>query len=386
MKYHMRGIPGRFRFALPLLLTAVLGFLSNRDVMGAASVEDGLEVNSYTLPLRGNKIVVTVNATPAELSKFISGGSTIVFRDGEMGPSVPAEGDEEVGPGGSFPFLYKKVVVIPGRFIFVRLDESSVYMMRDYPVRNLSKWDLSPIPDGSQMTFCHYQEMEEIWWAPLVKPFVPPEYWYRSQDIMLAEIQAHFDPSEDPEELLKFGNRGELFSSVLQVNEVSTLLPASPQEVQHYLNHPDRPYLQVGEAADDCLTRPLPLDRTMRCTTTLEQGGREIVVNTFGIDHVCGKYVTNMCMKLDMTTRTTPSRKGRFLRTYYQVAMGMVGYLEMMVEPEGEDTRLTVTWKWEMPEAVSFDAIDQMLFLSAVPEMTKQTVLEIKKGVESKKR
>lgn len=371
---------------LPILGCMVMAtmLVSGGGPLGADAVEGGLEAKSYTIMLEGYKETVTVNATHEELAEYITSSEAVMLRDFLIGPTYPAQGETEMGAGGSFLFRYQLVVLIPGREIFIKRDDKSVYMIRDFPVRNQQKWEFEPASDGTGLTFKQSTEMLDAWWIKMLEPLAPPRYWKEMSDRMLAEIQAHFDPSEDPRELTKHGFRGEDYETVMQAHEVSTWMPASLEDVHDYLNHPEKPYLQVGKSGDDCLTRPLPLDRALRCTTTIEQGGREIAIDSFGIDHVCGDYGGNSCLKLDMTVKDKVTKKGIIFRSYYQVVLDLVGYLEIKIEPEKGGTRLNLKWNWEMPVAGSPHALDQMLFLAEIPKRAEQTVIEIKEGVESR--
>jgi hypothetical protein len=329
--------------------------------MTAQPGSDEVVLKSYTVSLQGYQQTVTVNATEKELFDFLSKPNNLTYPNMNFKEARPALGHDEFGPGGSFPYVFTMVVVIPARMIVLKLDQQNVWQNQfDMRYYELWRWELEPVSDGVRATFTTTYEIPD--WVELPYSVLTPEYWYRSSDRMLAELQARFDPSEDPDKLLAKGIRGEGYQSVLQAHEASVWIEARPKVVERAIADPNALSPLLGQDQGGCLSRTLPRDRVLYCVATMDHEGQPLTIENFGIDHSRGL-----------------KRRHRF----YQVALDLVGKLEIVCRPQGRGTRLVLNWKWEMPDSLAPGSIERAIFIAGLPERIQEAASRIKQEAES---
>jgi len=322
---------------------------------------DKVVLKSYTVSLKGYQQTVTVNATEKKLFDFLSRPNNLTYPNMNFKEARPALGHDEFGPGGSIPYVYKMVVAFPTRMIVLKLDQQKVWQIQyDNPDYKLWRWELEPVSDGVRATFKTTYEVPD--WAELAYLALNPKYWDKSSDRMLAELQARFDPSEDPDKLVAKGIRGEGYQSVIQVYEASVWIDARPKEVERAIADPNALSPLLGQDRGGCLSRTLPQDRVLYCLATMDHEGQAITIENFGIDHSHG-------LKL----------RYRF----YQIALDLVGKLEIVCRPQRRGTRLVLTWKWEMPDSLAPGSVERAIFIARLPERIQEAASRIKQKAES---
>lgn len=345
-----------------LVLLSLPGCQAIRKMATRPAPEE-VTINSYTLLLEGYQETVTVSATAEELHDFLTGSNELVYRDIEFERIVPALGEDEVGLGTSIHYVYRRGLVVPARMIMIKVEGNELwYIPYDHPNFNFQRWRFEQAADGIRLTWESMAEVTDNLWTWFIDQVLTREYWYESQDMMMAQIQAHFDPAEDVEKLLSHGLRGEAYKIAMQVHETSVWIDAPPDKVGQSLNDPAVMSPVLGESENDCLSRTPPEDRTLYCPAMIGYQDRLTAIDNFGTDH--------------------SSEKER-RRRYHQVALDMIGQLEIVYVPERKGTRLNAIWKWEIPETATPESMEQTIFIADAPEKLYEAAGRIKAGAES---
>jgi hypothetical protein len=347
----------RLYVGLVICLAALMVVSGCEAAKNRKAASEEVSINSYTTLLSGYRQTVTVKASVEELLIYISQPGSVAVQDVEFGESFPAAGEEAFGPGMSFLFTFRMGVVVPGRMIAIKLDLDGMWWAQDHTRFSLQQWDFAPAEDGIRVTFKTLDDVPDAWWVPLIEMMLEREYWYENSDLLLAGIQAHFDPSLDAQELVSYGIRGEAYQTLLQVHETSIWVRTPPEEVGRYLASPVHLAPLVGESKDGCLSRDLPDDRVLYCIAEAESAGHSLTIENFGIAHVEDK---------------------KLVRRIYQVALGLVGYVEVTLKPEMSGTRIIIELNWEMPDSMSPDGMEQALFLATLPRRLQDTASGLK--------
>jgi hypothetical protein len=336
---------------------------------------EGVVQESYTVRLSGYEQTVTVKASPEAVSKYISDLENLVlpgYETREMREFL-AEG-EVLGVGRSFPASINQMgLSVSGHMIVIKRDGESMWWVFDNPqFFTVQRWSFKPVRGGTSLTFKVVYEIPENL-QQLVELTGIIDELMKDIDMLLARIQAHFDPSLDPEKLVAVGLRGESYETLWQVHESSIWVNASPRNVVRTMIEPDNmigmlSILQV-EGLGECLHEPEHRRKwegeedgePVFCPSTLKLAGFKWKVDTFTV-----------------INPDDPQDK----LTAYGLVVGLVFRIKVMVQPEKGGTRARIIFAFEPPGPSTSNLIDTIIAISGVPEWIAKALQDIKARVE----
>jgi carbon monoxide dehydrogenase subunit G len=329
---------------------------------------EGVVQESHTIRLSGYEQTVTVKASPEAVSEFITDLENLVlpgYRTEEVKEFL-AEG-EVLGVGSSFPASINQMgVAISGQMIVIKREDESMWWVFDNPqLFTVQRWSFKPIREGTRLTFkVDYEIPENL--QQLVELTGIIEELMRDIDLMLARIQARFDPSLDPEELVAMGLRGEVYESLLQSNRARVWIDASPGEVWDWASDAENAGMVLKELKmdDKDFYRILraPSNTVVHAPAYLQAGALKIPVDAFVVHN---------------------RRSDRFHLRLYYVGSVNIGIIEIKATAEGGGTSATASLTFEVPSSAYPYSIEVMVQAAGVPGLLLEKALLIKSEVEN---
>jgi len=292
---------------------------------------EGVVQESHTARIMGYEQTVTLKTTPKELIAFLS------------------DIDE---------------IEVKGRFIVLKSEWDKAWFIWDNPrIFMTHRWEFKKVKEGVRLT------LNLTWEVPYGGRFLQLEEMldYMTKvvitdiDIVLARIQARFDPSLVPEELVAAGFRGNIYETFLQVHETRVWINAPPEEVEAWIREPENNSLFIRE-----------LDMEKHYLSQWQQAPTDVVV------YIPAVFKSGI-LRLKTDLFFIEKQKGTI--RVYSVASGRIGFMEVEMKPGKEGTLTKLKMVFEIPTLVSSDAMDLMLFLTRFPQFMQEKILLIKKGM-----
>jgi len=325
---------------------------------------EGVVQESHTARIMGYEQTVTLKTTPKELIAFLSDIDEIMPPWTHTGKVTL---DEKGLPvlGSTVPFSAKAVgVEVKGRFIVLKSEWDKAWFIWDNPrIFMTHRWEFKKVKEGVRLT------LNLTWEVPYGGRFLQLEEMldYMTKvvitdiDIVLARIQARFDPSLVPEELVAAGFRGNIYETFLQVHETRVWINAPPEEVEAWIREPENNSLFIRE-----------LDMEKHYLSQWQQAPTDVVV------YIPAVFKSGI-LRLKTDLFFIEKQKGTI--RVYSVASGRIGFMEVEMKPGKEGTLTKLKMVFEIPTLVSSDAMDLMLFLTRFPQFMQEKILLIKKGM-----
>ena len=333
---------------------------------------DQIVTESYGVRVMGYEQTVTIRATPKELSNLLNDPqkmSTILFSGvGDEEAMTSSEPLEPTRTGTCFPTDIKVMgVEIPGQLIVTRVEEDRIlWILWDNPyVFQIQRWDNKPIKEGTRLTMRLDTEIPRGGvLAGLVDALGSmglADEPLKGIDLMLAKIQAHFDPSLDPEELVALGIRGEIYDALFQVHEARTWIDASAEQVLNWVTKAENGKKILSELTIDehhfTMLEKAAIGETIYAHSLFEAGLLKAKIDLFTV------------------------KKEDSLRMYYSV-LGQMGFIEFQAEPENGGSLVTARITMEIPGPLSPQGMEQLMFATGIHKMLLERLVLIKTEVE----
>jgi hypothetical protein len=333
---------------------------------------DQIVSESYGVRIMGYEQTVTVRATPKELSDLLNDPqkmSTIMFSGvGDEDALTSSEPLEPTRTGTCFPADIKIMgVEIPGQLIVTRVEEDRMlWILWDNPYMfQIQRWDTRPIREGTRLTMRLDTEIPRrgmlAGLVDVLGLMGLVDEPLKAIDLMLAKIQAYFDPSLAPEELVAVGIRGEIYDALFQVHEARTWIDAQPEEVLNWATKAENGKKILGELTIDeyhfTLLEKAAIGETVYAPSLFEAGLLKAKIDLFTV------------------------KKQDSLRMYYS-GLGQMGFIEFQAEPENGGSLVTARITMEIPGPLSPQSMEQLMFATGVPKMLLERLIIIKTEVE----
>ena len=340
--------------------------------LSPAGAAEPAVVQSAPMRLLGYEQTVTIKATPAELSEFLNdpSRSLSVFSSGlsmEEGEK-PAPVQEPPGLGGCLPAPVKLLgMEIPGWLMLVRVEKDRLlWVVWDNPfIFHLQRWRSSPVEEGTRLTLKMDSEAPREGWLGFLADVLQFEritrIAYAGVDLMLAKIQANFDPGLDAEKLVAVGLRGRYYETLVQVHETEVEIAADLATVKNRLLLEKNQGLRLVEPGNACLYGSIAPGASLSCPAALETGNGELAFETFSLEQ---------------------DTEERYTRRVYFVVVDQVGYFELDARGAGRRTRLKLRFLSEIPGATSSAAMAWLAYVNGVPPRLEALAAEIKSAME----
>lgn len=333
----------------------------------------GVESDSYAVRVVGYEQTVTIRATPHELSEFLNdpekSQNAIITGMGAEDEGEYYKPTEPTRTGTVFPADIKLMgLEIPAQLVCLKVvEDKSIWLLLDNPyLFHGQRWESEAIKEGTRLTVTFDTEVprkgmlrslvETLGFMGLFREF------FGGIDLMLAKIQANFDPSLDPDSLVAKGLRGEYYENLFQAYESRTWIDAPPEQILDWVMDPDNAETFLGE---------LKVDRKYFEEFHSVPPGQVVYGDAFldfGI------------LKTDIDLFTV--RKENSVRVYF-LALGRMGYLEMEALPEAGGSMTTSRLMVESIKSLGQENFDLLIFLTGIPQMLEERLIKIKQAVET---
>jgi hypothetical protein len=182
----------------------------------------------------------------------------------------------------------------------------------------------------------------------------------KGTDLQGANMQAHFDPSVNPRQLLEQGSRGETYDRFFQGSQSSVWIAAPPDRVQEYLGGKEFAGLERKDHFD-----------FNRCFLSAESKPSAMEMEVLGISH-----------QIDLLPGLRLAEEGYYSCYLIPRDNGFISRTTMIISPESGGTRLTLSYNTEAPDMSAPEAFQMQLLVAEIPETLEQLLVSIKAGAE----
>lgn len=184
-------------------------------------------------------------------------------------------------------------------------------------------------------------------------------------DLMVAHIQADFDPGLDPREITSRGIRGDYGEVFLQNYEVRGWTSAGPDEIEKWLLQPDNSsaFLEEFHVERKYYERfqKMEYQEVLHAPAVFESGVLRMKTDVFPMKN----------------------RKGRvFNIRVFLPALEQIVYFDLEAVPERGGSMITAKVCGEVPGAGDDKGMDFLIFAAGIPRMMQEKLMMVKNGVE----
>jgi len=330
----------------------------------------GVTQESVVIRMSGYEQTVTVRTTPAVLLAYLSDPRNWFSMSGLQTSNKPAAAaaSQPAGQvGASFPLKMKKMgLEVSGNMILLRSTEEDLWLVWDNPkMFHLQRWKLKPIKEGTRLTLTMQTEVRDDLVSQVAAGMGIVEVVNKEIDRLMAGIQAHFDPSLNPADLVAKGLRGESYEGMFQSYTAQVGVDASPQAIAKWVSD----VKNYGEVFGD-LKFSEPITRSYQ-----DMAVGEVVAAPAHFQMGPFKF------KIDTFMVKTERKNGSVARLY-MVAYGNIALADMVITPDRGGSLIKARMFTEVPSDPSAETMDLFLFGTRIPQVLADKVLAIKKGVE----
>jgi hypothetical protein len=333
---------------------------------------EGASNKSLTARVIGYEETVTLKTTPADFMALMANPASFAPGGMELGLNEASSGGVAT-LGLTSPFNIKRLgLEIKGQLIFIKADPDKIWLVWDNPYAlQIQRWEFVPVKEGIRLTLKVDTEVSsDPKWVPLEGTIEKlNEEVFKELDLMLARMQARFDPSLDPQQLVAKGLRGESYEALLQIYRSETWAQASEDEVQQWLADP---------ANADWYTTVFQMDNPNLSATMNNSAG---TVTYTPLEMQVGM----LKIPSDCFLVRTEAGKGPLMRAYF-VAFGNVSLLDMRQKAERGGVTITGEYRTELPSTMSPMGMDLLVASQGLPQLLEGRILALKNGVENQSR
>jgi hypothetical protein len=333
---------------------------------------EGLMETAYTVRLRGYMQTVTVKADPAAVRAYISNPANVRVPGLKFEQAERSWAESPLPTIGQWsPFVIRAFgLEIKGRVMVVRSDEEKLWLLLESPFGfHIQRWQFKPVKDGIQLTFQMEYELQEKGikgqLGKITELVGLGEALEKGMDRMLAEVQVHFDPSLEADQLVALGVRGESYETFLQTYEKKIHVEAEPERIEAWVLDPQNSPLLIEEFRVEEIyflqMQQLPSGNLLYAPALFEVAGLKADADLFA---------------------HWQSASGNTSLQLYMLAFGIIGLLDLEAEPERGGSLLTMKMVFEIPTALSAERLDLLLLLAGIPRRLQERMFLIKNGVE----
>jgi hypothetical protein len=330
---------------------------------------EGVVESSYPVTIYAYQSSVVVKASPQEIIEYFvkdpswlekaSGTLQLEFKD--LRPGIVTEVGQSIDLnirllGLNFPCRMININYKPDKELWLMILTDGNWI--------LVRFELKPIPEGSMVNLNLLGQPSKTLGA-ILDVFELGEAAGSRIDLIMAFVQAEFDPELDVKELTGKGLRGEDYEAFFQAHEASVRVDADPENVAQWIvNHLDSSMPEIklkGDCSSYKVFAELSEDEVRHCPASLEFVKVKVDIDTF------------------LTWRT--EGKERIYRVYLQ-GLDRIGFYQLEVGPEARGSRVKCMVMTDIPGAASARMMDIMMAFVAMPKRVRELLLDIKQGVE----
>ena len=314
----------------------------------------------------GHKITVLVKATPEQLFKHFTDPEHLRM---DLGPfkiqHTAGEKLEKVGDTADYRIEFPGLTSVGYRMTLIhRKGNEELWLMTETTVEflvSVLRYQFKQVPDGTLMTVrFELQEPHGAVLGPLARAINLNEQMVKGTEFGTAGIQQVFDPSIDPDALLKQGLRGESYVTFFSASESHAYISASPEAVHHYLTNPETwaKWKKQFKASNigPCLTAP-------------GKGACEADISLMDVDYKLEFY-------------NSIYEPGKLSSSWFTSPIAGVGRLQTSLKPSGFGTELSVYYMIEVPPLTPAGT-EMLINLSRLPRTVEQMINDTQTSLQA---
>ena len=354
------------RIYLVISIILVAGVAMPACVKKTRASRHEIVTQASTPRFMGHKITVLVKATPDQLVKHFTDPEHLRM---DLGPfkiqHTAGEKLEKVGDTADYRIQFPGMTTVGYRMTLIhRKGNEELWLMTETTVEflvSVLRYQFKQVPDGTLMTVrFELQEPEGAVLGPLARAINLNEQMVKGTEFGTAGIQQVFDPSIDPDALLKQGLRGESYVTFFSASESHAYISANPEAVHHYLTNPEtwakwEKQFKVANLGP-CLTAP----------------GKG----------ACGAEINLMAVDYKLEFYNSIYEPGKISSSWFTSPIAGVGRIQTMLKPKGFGTELSIYYMIEVPQLTP-TGTEMLINLSRVPHTVEQMIRDTQTGLES---
>lgn len=351
-----------------VLFAFLLGAKDCRREKKPAAVDYEVTQKALTSVFSGYEQTVTVKASPEQVKDYFANQGNLAVKGVEIKPPKQASSATEIALGFNFPLnVSRQGIKIAGRMITVKSDENNLWLVWDNDqMLQIQRWTFEKVREGTRVTCKVENETPKMAVGPLKELFdaMAPQI-QKEIDLMLANLQAKYDPTVDPKKLVAVGLRGESYEKIFQVNEASIWIDATPQQVNDYLNDPKNysgvmQEVEVGEEVSGQYAKA-PIGSVLYSPAIYHAGPIKVNADIFAVKRADGS------------------------RRIYAVIFNTIWQIDTQVKPENKGTRFGGRLLYEIPDYLALGNSDFAIQVMGMSKAYRERMIAVKRAVEAGK-
>jgi hypothetical protein len=314
----------------------------------------------------GHEITVLVKATPEQLVDFCADPEHLRINLGPFKSQHTAGAKlEKVGDTADYRIQFPGMTTIGYRMTLIhRKGNEELWLMTETTVEflvSVLRYQFKQVPDGTLMTVrFELQEPQGAVLGPLARSINLNEQMVKGTEFGTAGIQQWFDPSIDPDALLKQGQRGASYVTFFSASESHAYISASPEKVHRYLTNPEtwakwEKQFKVSNLGP-CLTAP-------------GKGACEADINLMAVDYKFEFY-------------NSIYEPGKMSSSWFTSPIAGIGRIQTTLTPKGFGTELSVYYMIEFPQ-LNPTGTEMLINLSSLPHTVEQMISDTQNMIDN---
>jgi hypothetical protein len=321
-----------------------------------------VEQESYTVRFIGYKITAKVNATPAELEKYLLDVKTLerttkTYKLKMVGPKTTLS-----KPGDMVEMKMDIAgISIPGKALLVRYNPGSeiwLVLFGKFGGTGIIRFSFKEVKDGTKLSMkFEFGEMENLLQVVNLEDSLKQTVM-NLVEASIAKGMANFDKSVTAEQLLEKGIRGETYETFYNGHRASIWVNAYPATVDRAIR---------DQNLWDELNKTQSLNMG-NCVITAKPEPCPIRMKIFGLDYNFNSFMVS-------------SKPGEQIASYW-ASEQLISHNQLLMKPERGGTRFSFVYVMEVPQAMSTEGTNLIMSMTSLPEYIEKVLIEIKNNVE----
>jgi len=321
---------------------------------------------SSTPKFLGHKVTVLVKATPEQLMQHFTDPEHLRM---ELGPikiqHTAGAKLEKVGDTADYRIQVPGMTTVGYRMTLIhRKGNEELWLMTETTIEfivSVLRYQFRQVSDGTMVTVrFELQEPQGAVLGPLARAINLNEQMVRGTEYGTAIIQQSFDPSVNPDELLKQGLRGESYVTFFAASDSSAYINAPPAKVHQYLTNPET-WARWEKQFKVANLGP--------CLTASRKGTCEASINLVAVDYKLNFY-------------NSIYEPGKISSSWFTSPVAGVGRVQTLLKPKGFGTELSIYYMIEVPQLTPAGT-ELLLNLSRVPQTVEQIIADTRDSIEN---
>jgi hypothetical protein len=339
-----------------------LALAGGRSFGKASASGQGVAHQKTDVVFVGYKAALKVNAPVSEVEKYALDIKNLSIKTPGHSMQIRAQAPmQRVGDRADFlERIYG--MAYPGTFVLAywKPGEEVWYMSLLGPEQiSLLRLECKPIAGGTRVTIKYELQQAKSLKYRLSEVVNIQKVMAKLIDNEIVQLQKHFDPSVNPEEILGKEKLGEFYNAFFQGEQVSVKVAAKKDKVADYLTSAKSWQSwkdQYGYDFGQCMSGNQPGP----CKVSMRLLGQDIKADSFG-----GEF-----------------KSGNFSSAYW-IAKPMAIGIGARLKAQSGGTKLTVQYMIDAPLESAAGQSDLMMTILATPQAVDDFLVNVKKEIEA---